>query len=362
MATLVRIGGKVAVWASLPCVLEGQPQGEDVQELWSFGMVVMGLYTAVVILVTGVLMAWCYKGAGGQEAEEYRPWEWDHEPAGIWDMNAGHWEPLEQEDHQSVSAQEEEEEEEESEDDRPPPVPPAFGAMRNQQRRLIYRPGQGARRRAYFVNPAVAQRRRREQEEAAAVAAARRSSRQETPRRTTAASSSSTLHGSESEVSGSFDDNGAFRIRKRNKMQEKEEVAEEIPEDPVETTEAMTTEAAENQASSSLAGTASGAGLTDEIGGAQRDGQRGDVESRGEELRQVFVTPSGVVYHTRRECGKLKSARKVTAYSACPNCSRCPLGGRNVSVDRQIYHLAGMQCVYASQFQPYRPCAECGGR
>jgi len=234
--------------------------------------------------------------------------------------------------------------------------------MRNQQRRLIYRPGQGARRRAYFVNPAVAQRRRREQEEAAAIAAARRSSRQETPRRTTAASSSSTLHGSESEVSGSFDDNGAFRIRKRNKMQEKEEVAEEIPEDPVETMDVMTTEAAENQAASSHGGAEEQAVGAIGADGNQGDHQRGDVESRGEEMRQVFVTPSGVVCHTRRECGKLKSARKVTTYSACPNCSRCPLGGRNVSVDRQIYHLAGMQCVYASQFQPYRPCAECGGR
>lgn len=87
-----------------------------------------------------------------------------------------------------------------------------------------------------------------------------------------------------------------------------------------------------------------------------------DVESQSEELRKVFVAPSGVVHHTRRECGKLKSARKVTTFSACPTCSRCPSGGRNVSVDGEIYHLDGMQCPYASQFKPYRPCAECGRR
>ena len=75
---------------------------------------------------------------------------------------------------------------------------------------------------------------------------------------------------------------------------------------------------------------------------------------------EVYYTPYGEVYHKRRNCGKLRCAKRILRSSNCPACANAPLRGERLLLDRSSYHLSGCPCN-SVVVNSLRPCAECGG-
>ena len=208
--------------------------------------------------------------------------------------------------------------------------------------------------------------------------------RHSTPRRRS--SSSSTVGTSQSEVSGSFDGEGSFRLRVttrgpalgRRRSSPTREGPEEGDGAGGEEGAAASLQPSEGasgevqgevrvgeempQENEMLSGTA-----TTNLSEGGRNGEEPPTLESGPTTPmtptvaqiEVYHTEFGVVYHKRRDCYRLRQARRIMV---CPNCAVCAprqLNGERIFLDRMIYHLDASRCN-SSVLNVLRPCAVCG--
>ena len=77
-------------------------------------------------------------------------------------------------------------------------------------------------------------------------------------------------------------------------------------------------------------------------------------------VQHVFTTPAGSVYHRRRQCGKLRCARRVYTHDSCPDCCEHFNGGL-IRLEGGRFHCWLHDRLTAVTTSSWRPCAECGG-
>ena len=82
--------------------------------------------------------------------------------------------------------------------------------------------------------------------------------------------------------------------------------------------------------------------------------------SLGENGKKVYTTASGVVYHTRTTCGKLKAARRVYTYKGCIGCTNQFQGGPMIYLAGAYFHTQLHGSITKQTSTTWRPCAECG--
>ena len=404
--TLARAMG-LGIAAGLPGPADAQPSEEpDLDgELWTFGSVVMFLYTMVVVFVT-LLVWWCMTRPSTssrpvqtpEDRVEDRLWGRPDDvdvPGGVWDGVSGADYGEEDDSDSWISGEfafsnranwdiQEDETVNIWRGDRE--FPPPFGRGARHQNDRVFRPGQG-RVRGRTPEELYRFQRRREED------VARSSSwqpRHSTPRpkteRRRRSSSSSTVGTSQSEVSGSFDGEGSFRLRvttrgpalgKRRSsptregpeegggaggeegaaasLQPSEEASGEV-QGEVRIGEEMP------QENEMLSGTAA-----TNLSEGGRNGEEpptlesGPITPMTPTVAQIEVyhTEFGVVYHKRRDCYRLRQARRIMV---CPNCAVCAprqLNGERIFLDRMVYHLDASICN-SSVLNVLRPCAVCG--
>ena len=75
---------------------------------------------------------------------------------------------------------------------------------------------------------------------------------------------------------------------------------------------------------------------------------------------EVFTTPAGTVYHRRRQCGKLRCARRIYAHTSCPECCEHFNGGL-LRMEGGRFHCWLHGALTAATTNSWRACAECGG-
>lgn len=350
------------------------------------------LYTMVIILAS-ILGLWCfwknwrepsprdYGRMVGDEDVPNRLWfdENDLQPGGVWEA------PGSPRDDDQVSGEftASESRAGTSEDERR-----EVQLLQARARSHIYRPGQGSAR----VGRISTGERRREEDAARMDTRSAPSSSEAMPgivrRRLRGDSSSATFEGSDSEVALSADTEGRVRIRSRATRD-------------VETGEASGTLETSNPSSGTTGPSSGGASAGSTLehpgqaqglpvvmeqepsgalpqgdgGGLLRDGGNGGSAS-GASTRQVqpgpavasflepermeiFYAATGQVYHLRRNCGKLKAAKRIFRQSNCLICAAQAPNGRSLKLDRDVYH--DVNGCSSSITNWLRPCHECGG-
>ena len=76
---------------------------------------------------------------------------------------------------------------------------------------------------------------------------------------------------------------------------------------------------------------------------------------------EVYMAPTGTVYHRRRNCGKLRAARRIFPIPGCPQCSAALRQWQIAFVTQGHYH-ADRDCTHGSRDARQVPaCVECGG-
>ena len=401
------IGKVVRPWiwgiaAGLPRQVAGQPEEDPGGQrlFWMMTTAMIFSYTVVVLLVALFCLWWWNRRSDydygrmiGDEGVPDRLWRWtedDAVPGGVWDEINGEWIPDQRQPPSNrmmgwmTSS---------SEEESVPSIPPAYGRGMHMQRRYVFRPGQGrVRQGARTENPNVDQR-------------PLRTSPSPTPRfgQSTGTApptpSSDTLHASESEMSGSIDEQGHFHIRQRG---QRGDVGGEGQQGATTSTTLsevgdMAGSMKPPSSSSGAVGTTSfssssgGGGSTwlssslslqrpttiPEVQGPEEEAtlerpefleaasERGEGEPQTREEGppprnfEVFYTQYGEVYHKSRHCGKLRCAKRILRCQNCVRCANLVLRGEKISLDREAYHVLGTTCGSAV-VNVLRACAECG--
>ena len=76
---------------------------------------------------------------------------------------------------------------------------------------------------------------------------------------------------------------------------------------------------------------------------------------------EVYMAPTGTVYHRRRNCGKLRAARRIFPIPGCPQCSSALRQWQIAFVTQGHYH-ADRDCTHGRRDARQVPaCVECGG-
>ena len=357
-------------------------------------------YTVVVLLVALFCLWWWNRRSDydygrmiGDEGVPDRLWRWtedDAVPGGVWDGINGEWIPDQRQPPSNrmmgwmTSS---------SEEESVPSIPPAYGRGMHMQRRYVFRPGQGrVRQGARTENPNIDQR-------------PLRTSPSPTPRfgQSTGTApptpSSDTLHASESEMSGSIDEQGHFHVRQRGQRGDVGGEGQQGATTSTTLSEVGDMAGSMNPPSSSsgAVGTTSfssssgGGGSTwlssslslqrpttiPEVQGPDEEAtlerpefleaaaERGEGEPQTREEGppprnfEVFYTQYGEVYHKSRHCGKLRCAKRILRCQNCVRCANLVLRGEKISLDREAYHVLGTTCGSAI-VNVLRACAECG--
>ena len=75
----------------------------------------------------------------------------------------------------------------------------------------------------------------------------------------------------------------------------------------------------------------------------------------------VYMAPTGTVYHRRRNCGKLRAARRIIPIPGCPQCSAA-LRQWQIAFFAQGHYHADRDCTHGRRDARQVPaCVECGG-
>ena len=401
------IGKVVRPWiwgiaAGLPRQVAGQPEEDPGGQrlFWMMTTAMIFSYTMVVLLVA-LFCLWCWNRRSdydygrmiGDEGVPDRLWRWtedDAVPGGVWDGINGEWIPDQRQPPSNrmmgwmTSS---------SEEESVPSIPPAYGRGMHMQRRYVFRPGQGrVRQGARTENPNIDQRPLRTSPSPTPRFGQSTGSAPPTP-------SSDTLHASESEMSGSIDEQGHFHVRQRGQRGDVGGEGQQGVTTSTTLSEVGDMAGSMNPPSSSsgAVGTTSfssssgGGGSTwlssslslqrpttiPEVQGPDEEAtlerpevleaasERGEGEPQAREdgppLRnfEIFYTQYGEVYHKSRHCGKLRCAKRILRCQNCVMCANLVLRGEKISLDREAYHVLGTTCGSAI-VNVLRACAECG--
>ena len=371
---------------------EEDPGGQGL--FWMMSAAMVFSYTVIVVILSGFCFWWWNRetrqwsyARDGDDSVPDRLWRWteaDGAAGGIWDGTSGEWIPYDQGSGSSGSGQPTE-----SEGESAGGFPPPFGRGAHLQRQYVFRPGQGRTREPPPLNPNVEQRPRR-----MSMPTPRFGMQSQVP----SEPSSEAYQASESEMSGSFDEQGRFHVRQRRSERTTDETGGTMPSTTASTLEggggatSLPSSSSGQSGSTFLRGSSSmpmsstiqeEPEVEDTVGGEgevtlehpiQQGGppQENVSQSRPSDASmalaaefpeasfEVYYTQYGEVYHKRRNCGKLRCAKRILRSSNCPACANAPLGGERLLLDRTSYHLSGGPCN-SSVVNILRPCAECGG-
>ena len=386
-------------WGVVACLTDpvmGQPEEDPGGQglFWMMSAAMVFSYTVIVVILSGFCFWWWNRetrqwnyARDGDDSVPDRLWRWteaDGAAGGIWDGISGEWIPYDQGSGSSGSGQPTE-----SEGESAGGFPPPFGRGAHLQRQYVFRPGQGRTREPPPLNPNVEQRPRR-----MSMPTPRFGMQSQVP----SEPSSEAYQASESEMSGSFDEQGRFHVRQRRSERTTDETGGTMPSTTASTLEggggatSLPSSSSGQSGSTFLRGSSSmpmsstiqeEPEVEDTVGGEgevtlehpiQQGGppQENVSQSRPSDTSmalaaefpeasfEVYYTQYGEVYHKRRNCGKLRCAKRILRSSNCPACANAPLGGERLLLDRTSYHLSGGPCN-SSVVNILRPCAECGG-